>query len=106
VPVSAIVQMQRSLGSRPALRSRDSRRESVAGWSRCGLPRVALRRSIVTINTSSPRVPMSNTRNISPLLSAIAGGTVLRAEGGLLSRGRSDMASPTVSFPIYRGLTR
>ena len=53
-----------------------------------------------------PRVNMSNTRNPIPLLSAIAGWTVLRADGGLLSRGRSDMASPTVSFPIYRGLTR
>jgi hypothetical protein len=49
---------------------------------------------------------MSITRNHSPLLSAIAGWTVLRADSGLLCRGRSEMASPTVSFPIYRGLTR
>jgi hypothetical protein len=49
---------------------------------------------------------MSNTRNISPLLSVIAGGTVLRTDRGVLSRGRSDMASPAASFQIYRGLTR
>jgi hypothetical protein len=50
---------------------------------------------------------MSNApRTYLPLLSAIAGWTVLRVDGGLPHRGRSDMASPTVSFPIYRGLTR
>lgn len=50
---------------------------------------------------------MSNApRNFSPLLSAIAGWTVLRADGGLLRGGRSDMASPTVLLPIYRGHTR
>jgi len=49
---------------------------------------------------------MSNTRNQLPLLSAIAGGTVLRADGGFPSWGRSDMASPTVLLPIYRGHTR
>jgi hypothetical protein len=48
---------------------------------------------------------MSNTRNQLPLLSAIAGGTVLRAVG-FPSWGRSDMASPTVLLPIYRGHTR
>jgi len=49
---------------------------------------------------------MSNTRNQLPLLSGIAGGTVLRADDGFPSRGRSDMASPTVLLPIYRGHTR
>ena len=49
---------------------------------------------------------MSNTRNQLPLLSAIAGGTVLRADGGFPSGSRSDMASPTVLLPIYRGHTR
>ena len=48
---------------------------------------------------------MSNTRNHIPLLSAIAGGTVLRA-GGFPSWSRSDMASPTVLLPIHRGHTR
>ena len=48
---------------------------------------------------------MSNTRNHIPLLSAIAGGTVLRADG-VPSWDRSDMASPTVLLPIYRGHTR
>jgi len=47
---------------------------------------------------------MSNTRKISPLQSAIAAWTVLRV--GLVSTGRTDMAQPTVPFPIYRGLTR
>ena len=49
---------------------------------------------------------MSNTRNQLPLLSAIAGGTVLRTDGGFPSWGRPDMASPTVLLPIYRGHTR
>ena len=53
---------------------------------------------------------MSNTRNQLPLLSAIAGGTVLRADGGFLRGGRSDMATHlptlTVLLPIYRGHTR
>jgi hypothetical protein len=52
---------------------------------------------------------MSNTRNQLPLLSAIAGGTVLRADGGFPSWGRSDMATHcqlTVLLPIYRGHTR
>jgi hypothetical protein len=53
---------------------------------------------------------MSNTRNHLTLLSAIAGGTVLRAGGGFPSGGRSDMATHlptlTVLLPIYRGHTR
>jgi len=68
------------------------------------LRRPALRRSIDVNNTSPTRVNMSNTRKISPLQSAIAAWTVLRV--GLVSTGRTDMAQPTVPFPIYRGLTR
>ena len=49
---------------------------------------------------------MFTMRNQLPLLSAIAGGTVLRTDGGFPSWGRSDMASPTVLLPIYRGHTR
>ena len=53
---------------------------------------------------------MSNTRNQLPLLSAIAGGTVLRTDVGFPSWGRSDMATHlptlTVLLPIYRGHTR
>ena len=46
---------------------------------------------------------MSNARNFIPLPSAIAAGTVVRVGGSLAGTGRSDMAHPTVPFPIYRG---
>jgi len=49
---------------------------------------------------------MSDTRNHFPLSSALAGGTVLRALGGILILGMPDMAPRTASFPIYRGVTR
>jgi hypothetical protein len=49
---------------------------------------------------------MSNAHPILPLQSAIAGWTVVRADGGLDGTWRSDMMHATVPFPIYRGLTR
>jgi len=53
---------------------------------------------------------MFTMRNQLPLLSAIAGGTVLRTDVGFPSWGRSDMATHlptlTVLLPIYRGHTR
>jgi hypothetical protein len=84
---------------RTALRSRDSRRVPVAGRSRHRLPRPAQRRSIASNNIRTPRAPMSITRNHSPLLSAIAGWTVLRADSGLLCRGAIGDGEPDRFVP-------
>ena len=49
---------------------------------------------------------MHNAHNYIPLSSAIAVGTVVRFDGRHLCSWQPDMAHPTASFPIYRGLTR
>jgi hypothetical protein len=49
---------------------------------------------------------MFNARNSTPLPPAIAAGTVLRARGSPVSTWQLHMPHPTVSTPIYRGVTR
>jgi hypothetical protein len=49
---------------------------------------------------------MDDARQLPPLTSAIAGGTVARAGGSLLSTGLPGMAHRTASFPIRRGVPR
>ncbi len=88
------------------LRRRDSRRAAVAGRQYNRLPRQERRRSIGIDINRSIRGNMSNARKFVPLSSAIAGGTVMRADGGLVWTGRSDTTHPTVSIPICRGLMR
>ena len=49
---------------------------------------------------------MFDARNFLPLSSAVAGETVTRVGGSLLTIGVPDMAHRTASFPIYRGVLR
>jgi len=49
---------------------------------------------------------MFNARTFIPLSPAVAAGTVARVDGSLLCTWQPDIAHPTVSFPICRGVMR
>jgi hypothetical protein len=58
------------------------------------------------ITTSTKQEPMFDARNFLPLSSAVAGETVTRVGGRLLTIGVPGMAHRTASSPIYRGVLR